>query len=258
MYGVREDETLRQILERISKTEERSWRRPATTGVQGRSKLAGTAGDHAATKKQKGRRDAKTDSEERYDQGPSVKLRQCRNDEKVSGNGADSTTWGSRWKETSSGSQRVATFFDASSAEDQGLRQCHSQCMHQQRCVSAKQERWWDQICEKRKHEAEDGESELEEARVSRNMLDLFEQLGQAEATAASSVRVNTSEDKQERAEQTGVGERSNRAKLLQGDNNLEQSIQDTIIFMHGLPKLKSPKLKSADVELPRASVIGV
>ena len=76
----------------------------------------------------------------------------------------------------------------------------------------------------------------------------LFEQVEQAEATAASSVRVN--EDKQERAEQTGVGERSNRAKHLQGEYILEQSIQDTIIFMHGLSKLKSPLLTPPDVTL--------
>ena len=51
--------------------------------------------------------------------------------------------------------------------------------MLQQRCVRARQEGWWDQMCEKRKHEAEDGESELEKARVSRNLFDLFEQVGQ-------------------------------------------------------------------------------
>ena len=77
---VRADETFRQNYDILDSTvscsgsqtwgtenpaiEERSWRRPATTGVPGPWKPAGTAGYHALTKKQKGGRDAKTDPEE--------------------------------------------------------------------------------------------------------------------------------------------------------------------------------------------------
>ena len=71
--------------------------------------------------------------------------------------------------------------------KDQGLRQGHS---HAPALVRERETiGWWDQRCEKRKHEAEDGECELEAACVSRNLVDLFEHLGQAEPTAASSVR---------------------------------------------------------------------
>ena len=110
--------------------------------------------------------------------------------------------------------------------------------------MSAKQRGWWDLICEKRKQEADDGENELEEARMSRNLFDLVEQMGQAEATAARLERAKTSEeqewkmrkraDKQERAEQTGEEERSSQAKRLQGEKELGKSIQDIIIFIHG------------------------
>ena len=125
--------------------------------------------------------------------------------------------------------------------KDQGLRQGHS---HAPVPVRERETMGWrDQRGEKRKHEAEDGESELEAACVSRNLVDLFEHLGQAEPTAASSVRENASEDKQERSEHTGAGERSNRAKLLQEENTLERAIQDTIIFMHSLSKLTPPLL---------------
>ena len=131
--------------------------------------------------------------------------------------------------------------------KDQGLRQGHS---HAPVPVRERETMgWWDQRCEKRKHEAEDCESELEAACVSRNLVDLFDHLGQAEPTAASSVREDASEDKQERAEQTGAGETSNRAKPLQEVNNLERATQDTIIFMHSLSKLKPPLLIPTDVK---------
>ena len=58
--------------------------------------------------------------------------------------------------------------------------------MFQQRCMSAKHEGWWETICEKLSKETNDGESDLEEAKVSRNLFDLFEQSAQTEATTAA------------------------------------------------------------------------
>ena len=53
--------------------------------------------------------------------------------------------------------------------------------MFQQRCATAKQEGWWGKIGDKLNREGDDGESDQEEARVSRNLFDLFEQADRAE-----------------------------------------------------------------------------
>ena len=53
--------------------------------------------------------------------------------------------------------------------------------MFQQRCMTAKQEGWWDKICDKLNRERNDGESDHEEARISRNLFDLFEPTARTE-----------------------------------------------------------------------------
>ena len=68
---------------------------------------------------------------------------------------------------TSIGLQWARSSFDASSAE-KPRSSTKSTVVLQQRCMSSKQGVWWDVICEKRDWEADDGKSDLEEARVSR------------------------------------------------------------------------------------------
>ena len=53
--------------------------------------------------------------------------------------------------------------------------------MFQQRCATAKQQGWWEKICDKLNKESHDRESDHEEARVSRHLFDLFEQADRAE-----------------------------------------------------------------------------
>ena len=47
--------------------------------------------------------------------------------------------------------------------------------------MTAKQESWWDKICDKLSRERNDGESDREEATISRNLFDLFEQTARTE-----------------------------------------------------------------------------
>ena len=53
--------------------------------------------------------------------------------------------------------------------------------MFQQRCMTAKQEGRRDKICDKLNREINDVESDHEEARISRNLSDLFEQTARTE-----------------------------------------------------------------------------
>ena len=110
-------------------------------------------------------------------------------------------------------------------------------------------------ICEKLSKETNDGESDLEEARVSRNLFDLFEQSAQAEATTAAaatpeeeaSTRARKEQDQQTQ-EKTKNQERGDAGQSGKGEQQ-EPSVQDTITFLHGLLKSKPMTLILTDEE---------
>ena len=94
--------------------------------------------------------------------------------------------------------------------------------MFQQRCVTLKQEDWLEKICDKLNRESNDGESDHEEARVSRPSFDLFEQTDIAEKAVTGT----------ERAEQGGEQRWTNPSPER---DELEQA-QSTISCLNNLP----------------------
>ena len=70
-------------------------------------------------------------------------------------------------------------------------------------CWDCKQESWQDKICGKLSRERNDGQSDHEEARISRNLFDLFEQTARTEEaiTTATTNGMLTGQET-ERAEQ--------------------------------------------------------
>ena len=143
------------------------------------SNTSRAAVDHTAKERMQGERDAKRSAEERSRKQEAITSTE------LPRNCARSTTRDSPGNGTSIGLQWTRSSFDASSAE-KPRSSTKSTVVLQQRCMSSKQGVWWDVICEKRDWEADDGNSELEEARVSRILFNLFEQSEQVEATAAA------------------------------------------------------------------------
>ena len=107
--------------------------------------------------------------------------------------------------------------------------------MFQQRCVTAKQEGWWENICDKLNRESNDGESDQEEARVSRNLFDLPEQTERAEKAGTTAAR--RMDQGTERAEQGHFGEERRRTNPSPERDELEQAIHN---HMNNLPMHKT------------------
>ena len=100
--------------------EERSWRRPASTGGTLKACWERRQCRDHETERQTRRQNKSCGVAQRRGSirsRPSEQRRQCRNAENDSRIGANSTTRGSRGKGASAGLQWVRSFFDASSAE---------------------------------------------------------------------------------------------------------------------------------------------
>ena len=118
--------------------------------------------------------------------------------------------------------------------------------MFQQRCVTLKQEDWLEKICDKLNRESNDGESDHEEARVSRQSFDLFEQTDRAEKAVTTAAR--RMDQGTERAEQGHFGEEQRWTNPSPERDELEQAILSTITYLNNLPmhKPSSPILTEA------------
>ena len=100
--------------------------------------------------------------------------------------------------------------------------------------MSAKQEGWTEKVRNKLSEEMNEGESNIEETRVSRCLFDLFEQCVQVEVSAGVETReteANTERIEKQEREASGQGKKGESA----------QSVQDTITFLHELSKSTLP-----------------
>ena len=110
--------------------------------------------------------------------------------------------------------------------------------------MTAKQESWWGTICDNLIRERNDGQSDHEEARISGNLFDQFEQTARIEeaiTTATTNGMVTGRET--ERAEQGHFGEEQSRTNPFPERDEREQAIQDTITYLSNLPEHKPSSL---------------
>ena len=122
----------------------------------------------------------------------------------------------------------------------------------QQRCMSAKQEGWWERICEKRNKDRTDDDSEQDEARVSRNLFALFEQSAQTEAKRSREMEAGATANK-EREDQM-----QERHDAEQKEPEQKQTGQDTTT-LKGLPEATPlPSTLTAQTTRQRTEWIGL
>ena len=92
-------------------------------------------------------------------------------------------------------------------------------------------------ICDKLNKESNDGESDREEPRVSRNLFELFEQTDRAEKSATTAAR--GVDQGTERAEQGHSGEQQRCTNPSPERDELEQAIQSTVTYLNNLSMYK-------------------
>ena len=104
-------------------------------------------------------------------------------------------------------------------------------------------------ICDRLNREGNDGESDHEEARVSRNLFDRFEQADRAERAATTTAL--SMDQGAERAEQGHPGEQQRLTNPSPERDGLEQAIQGTITYLNNIPmhKPNSPILTEATAQ---------
>ena len=96
---------------------------------------------------------------------------------------------------------------------------------------------WWEKVCDKLNRASNDGESDHEEARVSRNLFDLFEQTDRTEIAVTTAARRMVQGT--ERAEQGHFGEEQRRTNPTPERDELEQATQSSITYLDNLPMHK-------------------